>query len=140
MTPLERITERVTRHGDINDPTTRRPLLTLEEFFEGNDVYGSIWCNLSPTPSPAEALTILKQIRSRPEVADVRIEVAQFDAPEWPFSETVWVITEVSCEEVKSWFSEAVAPDEVWVGWRDGVTYEPLTIPSGMHPVACWWD
>jgi len=46
MTPLERITERVNRHGDVNDASTPRPLLTLAEFFEGNDVVGSIGCNL----------------------------------------------------------------------------------------------
>ncbi len=38
MKPLERITQRVNRHGDVNDPATPRPLLTLAEFFEGNDV------------------------------------------------------------------------------------------------------
>ena len=44
MTPLERITERVSRHGDVNDPRTVRPLLTLEEFFEGNE-HPAHYCN-----------------------------------------------------------------------------------------------
>ena len=62
MSPLERIRERVGRHGDVNDPETRRPLLTLEEFFEGNDSWGSIWCNLEATPGPAEIFEILAAI------------------------------------------------------------------------------
>lgn len=41
MTPLERVTRRVSANGDVNDLATPRPLLTLEEFFEGNDASGS---------------------------------------------------------------------------------------------------
>jgi hypothetical protein len=140
MTPLERITERVSRHGDVDDPSTMRPLLTLEEFFDGNDVDGSIWCNCSPMPSANEAYTVLKQIRAKPGVADVRVEVSQFDVPEWPFSEVVWVITGATPDVVKSWFPKAVAPDAVSIGWSKNSTYEPLDIPAGTQPVACWWD
>jgi hypothetical protein len=39
MTPLERITERVNRNGDVDNAATPRPLLTLEEFFEGNMLF-----------------------------------------------------------------------------------------------------
>src|SRR5262245_15811481 len=91
MTP--RLAERVNRLGDPNDPVTPRPLLTLAEFFDGNDVVGSICCNLSPTPTPAEVYTVLSRIAARPEVSDVRVQVTMFDDPEWPFSDTVWVIT-----------------------------------------------
>jgi len=140
MTPLERITERVNRHGDINDPGRRRPLVTLDEFFDGNDVSGSICCNLSPMPEPHEVYEVLKGIRSRPDVADVRVEVAMFDAPEWPFAETVWVITSAEPEEVKSWFTPEMAPDDVWTGWTNDRSIEPVSVPAGMRPVACWYD
>ncbi len=140
MTPLQRITERVNRNGDVNDPSTMRPLLTLEEFFEGNDVDGSIWCNCSPTPSPAEVYAVLKRVRAQNGVADVRVEIAMFDVPEWPFSEVVWVVTSAPPEQVKSWFPKAVAPDAVSIGWGKSAAYEPLEVPAGMHPVACWWD
>lgn len=33
MTSLGRITERVNHSGNVDDPATPRPLLTLEEFF-----------------------------------------------------------------------------------------------------------
>ena len=140
MTPLERITERISRHGDVNDAATTRPLLTLAEFFEGNDVDGSIGCNLNPPPTPAEFYRLLKGIVARPDVADVRVQITMFDVPEWPFSDTVWVITSVSPEEVSEWFEEAVRPDECFVGWQEGVAVEPFNVPTGMRPVACWWD
>lgn len=140
MTPLDHITERINRNGDVNDPKTLRPLLTLTEFFYGNDVIGSIGCNLIPTPSPSEFHDLLDTISRRPEVADVRVQVTMFDDPEWPFTDTVWVITSSGPEEVASWFPEAVRPDECTNGWTEGVAYEPYTLPDGMHPVACWWD
>jgi hypothetical protein len=140
MTPIERITERVNRNGDVDDPDTPRPLLTLEEFFEGNEVVGSICCNCTPTPEPSEMYAVLKQIRQRPDVADVRVQITMFDDPDWPFSDTVWVVTSAAAEEVKSWFAESIAPNETWAGWTDDVAFEPLPIPAGMQPVACWWD
>src|SRR5262249_53005655 len=111
MGAIDRITERVSRNGDVDDPATPRPLLTLEEFFEGNAVPGSICCNLSPMPEPAEVYEHLKRIRSRPEVADVRVEITMFDDPEWPFSDTVWVISSVRPDIIMSWFPDALAPD-----------------------------
>lgn len=33
MTPLERITQLVNINGDVNNPDTPRPLLSLEDFF-----------------------------------------------------------------------------------------------------------
>jgi hypothetical protein len=140
MTALERITERINRLGDVNDAATPRPLLTLAEFFDGNDVVGSIGCNLTPTPVPSEFCDLFKRIAARPEVADVRVQVTMFDDPEWPFSDTVWVITSATPNEVSEWFAEEVRPDECWRGWTDGITFEPYSTPPGMHPVACWWD
>jgi hypothetical protein len=140
MTPLERITERANRNGDVNDPETPLPLLSLAEFFEGNDVVGSIGCNLTPTPKPSEFYQLLKRVAARPDVADVRVQVTMFDGPEWPFSDTVWIITSATPEEVRDWFEEVVRPDECWRGWTEGVTFEPCSVPPGMDPVACWWD
>lgn len=83
MTSLERLIARINCNGDINDPTTPRPLVTLEEFFEGNEDYGSIGYNFSPDqPAPAEFYELLKRIRDRPDVADVRVEVSQHEVPD----------------------------------------------------------
>ena len=140
MTALERVTERVNRLGDPNDPSTPRPLLTLDEFFEGNDVVGSIGCNLTPTPTPSQFHALLAAVAARPDVGDIRVQVTMCDDPEWPFSDTVWVITTADATTVASWFEEAVAPDAVDEGWQEGVAYETCSVPAGMKPVSCWWD
>src|SRR4051794_16396463 len=104
MTPLERVSERVSRNGDVNLPDVPRPILTLVEFFDGNDAQGSIGCNLDSQPNPAQIWARLEQIAARKGVVDVRVVVTQFDDPRWPFSDTVWVVTDAAPEEVSKWF------------------------------------
>jgi hypothetical protein len=140
MDELRRVTERVNRLGNLDDESTPRPLLTLAEFFDGNEVAGSIGCNLDPPPTPQQFRALLSGIAARPEVGDVRVQVTEFDDPDWPFSDTVWVITSASPSEVASWFPDDVAPDSIDVGWTPGTAYEPCPVPSGMQPIACWWD
>lgn len=140
MTPIERITERVHRHGDPNDEDAPRPLLTLQEFFDGNDVAGSIGCNLDPMPEPKQFYQLLHTIAARPDVADVRVQITMFDDQDWPFSDTVWVITSASPDSVRSWFPAKWRPDDVQSGWTEGMRYESVAIPAGTKPIACWWD
>ncbi len=140
MSALESITERVNRNGHPDDPATPFPLLTLREFFDGNDVSGSICCNLFPRPEPGEVYDVLRGIEQREDVNALYVQVTAFDDPDWPFSDTVWAITSASSEEVASWLPENMRPDEVWEGWIESQSYEPVSIPGGMQPIAIWWD
>jgi hypothetical protein len=140
MDHRERITQRIDRLGDPNDPNTPRPLLTIEEFFEGNEYPGSIGCNLSPAPPPSRFYSLFKRIASRPNVKDIRVRITDFDDFDWPFSDTVYIMTSATVEEVGSWFDADLAPDEIWEGFHTGETHEPYSTPSGTRPVAVWWD
>ncbi len=141
MTPQNRIANRVNRNGDVNDPATMRPLLTLPEFFEGNDDFGSIGFNLSPPPGPTAFFDVLREIASRADVADVRVQISIFDDPElWPCSDTIWIITSAAPNEVAEWFDVAIRPDACSAGWTNDVLFEPVQVPEGMQAVACWWD
>ena len=139
MTYLERVTERVNRLGNPEDPRTPRPLLSIDEFFEGNDVVGSIGCNLDGEPAPEAFYNLLQAISQRPDVKDIRVQITAFDDPDWPFSDTVYIMTTATPEEVATWFPEELQPNEVWDGFVDQ-PYEPYEVPPGSRPVACWWD
>jgi hypothetical protein len=139
VTPLERITKRVTRIGHPDDESTPRPLLTLAEFFEGNHESGSIGCNLLPVPAPKAFYDLFRAMALRGHVSDIRVQITQFDAPEWPFTDTVYVMTTATEEEVMSWFPKSMKPDETWRGFVEQA-YESYVVPSGMHPIGCWWD
>jgi hypothetical protein len=140
MNPLERITERVCRLGHPDAPGTPRPLLTVSEFFEGNTYSGSIGCNLSPQPTPAQFYALFTRFLERPDVEDVRIQITMFDDPEWPFSDMVYVMTSASPEEVATWFDPQLRPDEVGEGFIPGQAYEPYSQPAGSRVIYCWWD
>jgi len=132
------VSERVNRLGDVNNLRTPRPLLTIEEFFEGNDAIGSIGCNLDNEPTPAEFYELFKAISLKPWVKDIRVVVTVFDTPEWPFSDNVLIMTSAAPAEVHSWFPERLRPDDVDQGDLRGC--EPYKLPEGTRPVVCFWD
>ena len=139
MTPLDRITERASRLGHPDAPGTPRPLLTVKEFFEGTVEIGSIGCNLDGAPEPDAFHAVCSAIARRPDVEDIRVQITAFDVSEWPFSDTAYIMTSATPEEVETWFPEHLKPDETWTGFLDQA-YEPYQVPSGTRPVACWWD
>ena len=142
MSPPPSLVARINQNGDINDSATPKPLITLEEFFEGNDDYGSIGYNFCPNqPPPAEFFAFFKQIRERPGVFDVRVEVSQHEvADEWPSSDTIWIITRSTPDVVSSWLGERFRADDLIVGWPEIGNRELLLVPEGMQIIGVWWD
>src|SRR5690349_12736194 len=81
-----------------------RPIVSLEAFFDGNEDLGSIGCNLSPHPGVATFYTVLRAIRDRDDVQDVLVGITEdMGDEEWPFSDTVYVLTRASAEDVQRW-------------------------------------
>jgi hypothetical protein len=89
---------------------------------------------------PARFFEIFKRIAGRSDVKDIRVQITAFDDPDWPFSDTVYIMTSASAEEVAGWFDADLRPDEVSEGFRLGMTYERYDIPPDTRPVLCWWD
>ena len=139
---LRRVTERVFVNGHPEDRKVPTPLLTLVEFFEGNREAGSIGCNLDCYPDPAEFYRLLREISERPDVSDIRMQITCVDTPgvEWPFSDTIWIMTSAGPKEVMSWFPAHLSPSECWSGWISNYRYEPVDIKIGHAPIAAWYD
>jgi hypothetical protein len=114
MDYLKRITERVNRNGEFYADGTPAPLLTIEEFFDGNEIVGSIGCNLDGEPHPSEFRKILENIRNRDDVSGVYIQVTEMDDPDWPFSDTAWIVTTADENDISGLFPDNFAPNEVW--------------------------
>jgi len=130
------------RIGDINDFSKPRPLVTLAEFFEGNNDYASIGYNLLDSPSPQEWYQLLKDIAKRADVADIRIEVKDLEDPSgWPSTDTIWIITTASPEQVQTWLPERVAPDEIVDGFDESASpAERYELPAGHRALGLWYD
>jgi hypothetical protein len=127
------------RIGDINDFSRPRPLVTLSEFFDGNDDPSSIGYNLDESASPAAFHRLLTEIAARHEVADVRIEVKDLEESDlWPATDTIWIFTSAPAVTVRTWFPHHLAPDDLGEGLRADVeSYEPA---PGTRAVWAWYD
>jgi hypothetical protein len=111
------------RTGDLNDFDRPRPLVTLEEYFEGNDDPGRSGTTCQVARDPREFYPVLRQIRERPDVSTILIEIKDHES-EWPSSDTIYVVTSADADTAKSWLPEELAPDE----W--GVVDHPLAPPA----------
>jgi hypothetical protein len=93
------------------------PLVSLEDFFEGNEDPESIAVNLlssdprlSAHPGLRYFYDLLKGIRSLPNVQDVLVEVFEIetalaDEASWPFAEKVFFLTSAPRDEIERWSS-----------------------------------
>lgn len=91
------------------------PLVTLEDFFEGNEDPESIAINLlsaNPSLNAHPGLDyfygVLKQIRALPEVQDVLVEILEIETAltyddAWPYAERVYFFTCAPEVEVERW-------------------------------------
>lgn len=150
-----------------------RPAVSLEEFFEGNEDYGSIGCNLdkphnkpppsdmwvwlgrllhpsrpiipgssAPHPGPQGFYKILRDIRIRPNVQDVLVEICDADVeigPDWPFSECVYILTEANREEVAGWVAP-LFPDTVEEEYQNSKPANAPELLPGCRVYEVWWD
>jgi hypothetical protein len=118
------------------------PVVSLEDFFEGNQDLGSIGCNLIKHPGIPKFFETLRSIRGRPDVQDVLIEIHELDETDessWPFSERVYVYTTAEEKALSNWLAP-LDPDEIEVGFSQG---KPAAAPEpreGMRVLAAWWD
>ena len=123
--------------------TDHEPLVTLEEFFEGNTDYGSIGCNLTKHPGPQAFYLVLKTIRSKPGVQDVVVQVTDLNEGDdefWPFSDRVYVFAEATPEQVSNWVVD-LQPEPVEEGFGDfGTPPNAPALGPGVRVFTVWWD
>jgi len=126
----------------LPSPDRPLPLVTLEEFFVGNDDYGSIGCNLTPLMGPQFFFEKLKFIRSLPNVQDLLVEVTEVEEEDpvmWPFANRVYVFTDGTPEDVAHW-TVILQPDAIEKCFASG---KPACAPEHKPGYKCyevWWD
>ncbi|MCL2309057.1 MAG: hypothetical protein FWC42_02105 [Proteobacteria bacterium] len=140
MNHLEKLTARIAEqhaaHGEDAEI-----VVSLEDFFTGNDDPGSIGCNLGEEqPSINRFYETFLEIRNRPNVQDMLVRIySQDDPDEWPFTDTVYILSSATTAEIESWVSPLL-PDEVIPEWMYGKPPEAPELQAGMTPYSVWWD
>jgi hypothetical protein len=135
------LVERIKTLG-LPSPDHPLPLVTLEEFFAGNDDYGSIGCNVTPMLGPQFFFEKLKFIRSQLNVQDVLVEVAEVEevAPAmWPFSDRIYILTDGTPQDVAHW-TAALRPDAIEEGFANGKPHCAPKLKPGYKCYGVWWD
>ncbi|NFI94854.1 tryptophan synthase subunit alpha [Clostridium botulinum] len=117
------------------------PIVSLELFFEGNDDIGSIGCNILEHPGTEKFYSILKEIRNKPNVQDVLIEIMEYDEGDdvWPFSERVYILTDAEEDEVMKWV-EDLDISEISEGYIYGQSKAAPKLSDGCRVYSLWWD
>ncbi len=115
-----------------------RPVVALEDFFEGNSDEGSIGCNLTPHPGVARFYDVLRDIRNRHDVQNVLVGITEdMGDEEFPFSDTIYVLTTAAPREI----ADAAAPLEAeLIPQRDMPPAHLPAIASNHEVVTLWWD
>ena len=119
----------------------REIVVSLEDFFTGNNDPGSIGCNLGAEQPPiAEFYRVLREIRAKPNVQDVLVRIYDYDDPtSWPYTDTIYIISSETLEKIKEWI-KPLLPDEVHADWMYG---KPVAAPEAkpdMTAYSVWWD
>ena len=117
------------------------PVVSLEDFFTGNDDPGSIGCN-TDHPGPDYFREPLYAIRAKPNVQDVLIEIYEVDEGDeasWPFSEGIFVLTSAKREEVEGWLAP-LQPDSVEEDLTFVVPESARQLQPGVYVYYAWWD
>ncbi|EAQ78328.1 hypothetical protein [Blastopirellula marina] len=116
------------------------PVAPLHLFFDGNDDYGSIGCNLTDHPGPQGFYETLRSIHQRSDVVDVLVqiyEIEEDDVTMWPFSERVFIVTTADRETIAELLTR-LQPTDIESEY-------PLPPHAEQPPEDCvvyavWWD
>ncbi len=151
MGKREELIAKIMAQYDADERPEVFPVVGVDEFFDGNEGQYSIAPNLvgSGHPGLLEFRRILAEIRSKSNVQDVLIAIHESphaddpdDADIWPDSDTVYVLTSASPEELSSWAAD-LRFNEVGEGWSCRTGIKPFAAPElkpGMRVLTLWWD
>jgi hypothetical protein len=115
-----------------------RALVTVSEFFDGDDDLGSIGCNLSNHPGLEHFQRVLSDIANRPDVEQVWMQIYDWEEGDWPFSENVLIVGKATISEVSE-LSASLQPSEVSALQIDWIPSRAKSL-SGRSYINLWWD
>src|SRR5260221_7699113 len=112
---------------DLIDSNVSNPVVSIEDYFEGNDDQGSICYNVNEHPGLEAIHGVLKTIRGRLDVQDVLVSCQFEDENVWPYSSHLYIYTSATKTDVECWV-DVIRQDEISEGWFFGV--QPLAAPD----------
>lgn len=113
--------------------------VSLEDYFNGNNVIGSIMANSYPDEvEPHKLFLFLNELKKNEKIQDILIRKCEIDE-EWPYSDSIYLYTELTKEEIKKEFKQYL-PDEIYNGWMYGEPNGKVSIIPPNNIYTIWWD
>jgi hypothetical protein len=127
----------------LKDALSAQPepqIVSIAEFFDGNDDPGSIGCNLDPHPGVGTFRDVLTGLLRRSDVRAVYAQISELDPGEdsWPFSDKILVAGTISAGDLQQ-AVRSLQPDEVADAAAFGVS-PSVSERHGCPVLAVWWD
>jgi hypothetical protein len=135
----KKLKEKIYAQGYPN--TKIAPIVSVEDFFQGNEDEGSIGCNLLEHPGVQTFYEVLLGIRNKENVQDVLVEIMEIEDDEeyWAFSERVYILADAEVTDVDNWVN-ALVPSEIDEGYTFGKPPLAPECRNGYNVVSVWWD
>jgi hypothetical protein len=115
-------------------------VLTFEEFFEGNACETSIGVNVPYKPPVAEFRNTFEKMLKDGVADNVWIRIVDIEDPEeWIFTDTVYVIGNLSIEHLKDYIKHLHA-DDVYEGWMYGEPVNAGEYDRSKKVYTLFWD
>ena len=112
-------------------------VVTVNEFFGGNEDIGSIGCNLANHPGLDFFRLRLKEIEAREDVESVWLQIYDWDEGDWPFSENVLIKGSIQKEALDP-LIEPLLPSEFE---KEVLKDAPTRAPEFEGDIyRLWWD
>jgi hypothetical protein len=118
------------------------PIVSALDFFNGNFEEGSIAANvvgMKDEPSHETFRQVLLKVAAYPEVQLVLVALDPEEESSWPYSDTVYILTTATKEQVCQW-TAPLKPDDVSEGWSNVKQGHTPALQSGVHVWCLWWD
>lgn len=120
-----------------------RPVVTLEQFFGGNEDPTSIGKNVDPHPGVGAFREKLLALRARKDVQAVLLAITNDRGDDvWPESDTVYVLTSATEDDILDFVAE-LGPDSVTEHDADALPFAlaRLPMPEAWYRVlTIWWS
>ena len=137
----------VKKYDLLNFPNLKQPtLISIDEFFDGNNDEASIAPNLIEKPKVSEYYRVFKKLSKNPKVIASFVKLnevmiydnGKLNDNEWFYSDMIYIIGGLTKEEIKE-ITKSLEPDEV--EYDDEMTIRNIDKKyKDKNIVYIWWD
>ncbi len=137
----------VEKYDLMNYEDLEKPILmSVDDFFDGNNDVASIAPNLSEKPKISEYYKVFKKLLESEKVENIYVNIkdiniyenGKLNDSEWFFSDIIYVVGTISKNEVYK-LTEHLKPDEIDIDQGNSIrSLDPKY--SELNIIYVWWD